>query len=328
LTEEFQFTFNQPEPAKPRKGRPESLDDSTLENRRHRLVGIFEASWGEIGWKLQRCKKAGDLVAIFSALPGAAFQDVITVFCTPSILSASRIAWNKARRELRAIIEPQNAASNHNSQAIERLQRARAALAQAKGRELKLVKKEFAKRKQEADSAGEECRKINQKQRGLIAQVQLMEASIARRELFRFLKSKRYELNPLNLANAAAGLPEMGCRRSALKCAKFERAPAEGVRYEIFKAIRYVISTTRNKTARTLVEHFRERVPLLPPRYSHSKAELKEKWLFLERALRQTCKAKPHPGAFPFEVTARYFKQLQVQSYTDMLLAERAKLSL
>lgn len=47
MTEGFQFIFNQPERAKSRKGRPESLDDSIL----------------EIGWKLQKCKKASDSVS-------------------------------------------------------------------------------------------------------------------------------------------------------------------------------------------------------------------------------------------------------------------------
>jgi hypothetical protein len=196
LTEEFQYIFNQPEPAKPRKGRPESLDPSALENRRHRLVAIFEAFWGEIGWKLQKCKKASDLISIFSALPGAKFQDVLTVFCTPSTFPASRVAWRKARHQLRLLIEPQREASNLNHEAAERLQKALAALAQAQGRDLKVVRKEFVKCKQEADKLDLACRRINGKQRDLTAQVQLLETSIARRELFRFLKSKRYELTP------------------------------------------------------------------------------------------------------------------------------------
>jgi hypothetical protein len=100
------------------------------------------------------------------------------------------------------------------------------------------------------------------------------------------------------------------------------------VRYEIFKAIRYLLPTTGNKNPQALVEHFRERLPLLPQRYSRPKTELAENWHFLQLALRQTCKAKPHPKAFPYEVTAQYFQQMQVQSYTDMLLAQRAKLSL
>lgn len=252
----------------------------------------------------------------------------MTVFCTPSTLPASRVAWRKARHQLRALIDPQSKASNLDREANERFQKARAALAQAQGRDRKLVRKEFVKCTEDADRIREECRRINERQRNLTTTVQLLEASIARRELFRFLKSKRYELNPLSLAHAAAGLPEMGYRRSTAKCAKCRSTPTEGLRYEIFKAIRYLISKADNKTAQGLVEHFRKTVLLLPQRYARSKADFAENWFFLERALRQICKARPHPKAFPYEVTARYFKQMQVRSYPDMLLAERAKLTL
>lgn len=328
LTEDFQVIFNLPEPTQPRRGRP-SLDGSTLENRRHRLVAIFESAWGEIGWKLQKCKKANDLIGIFSAIPGATFQDVLTVFCTPSTLSASRVTWRKVHHQLRALIEPQYAASNAYSAAAERLQKASAALAQAQGRELKLVRKEFAKCKQDADRASAEYQRINEKQRNLADEMRLLDASIARWELFRFLKSKRYELSPLHLANATAGLPEIGCRRSALRCLKECRdMPNEGMRYTTFKAIRYISSKASNKTAQVLVEHFRKAVPLLPKQYSLAKRDLAENWFFLERALRQTYKAKPHPGAFPYEVTTRYVKQMLTQSHTDLLLVQRAKLSI
>lgn len=331
-SEDSQVIFNVPEPVKPRRGRRDELDDSTLENRRHRLVAIFEATWGEVGLKVQKCKRAGDLAGIFSAIPGANIQDVLTVLCAPSTLPASRAAWRKARQELKALAEPDRVAANLNREAAERLQRAHAALAQAKGRNLKVVRKEFVRCKREADERARGCREISDRQRKLVAHLGLLEASIARRELFRFLKSKRYELTPLNLASAAAGLPEIGCRRSALKCAGFERPPAEGVRYEIFKAIRYLMAKTNTKTnkkpAQALVEHFREGVRLLPRQYSRAKVELAETWFFLDRAIRQTCKAKPRSGDFPFEITARYFRQTQQQTHTDILLAELAKLSL
>lgn len=329
LTEDLQFIFNEPEPVRPRRGRREALDGSTLENRRHRLVAIFEAAWGDIGWKLQKCKKTNDLIGIFNAIQGSTLQDVLTVFCTPSTLPPSRLTWRNLRHQLRELIEPQYEASNVNSEATERLQRANAALAQAQGRELKLARKEFAKCKQDADRASAEYRQINEKQRNLTGEMRFLDASIARWELFRFLKSKRYELTPLHLANAAAGLPEIGCRRSVLRCAKECRStPREGVHYVVFKAIRYLNSKSVNKTAQALVEHFRETVPFLPKQYSLAKRYLAENWLFLERALRQICKAKPHPKAFPYEVTARFLKQMQVQSHTDILLAQRAKLDL
>jgi hypothetical protein len=70
------------------------------------------------------------------------------------------------------------------------------------------------------------------------------------------------------------------------------------------------------------------RIPLLPSRYQLPKAELAEKWLYVERAIRQAYRAKPHQKALPFEITKRYLKQIQSQSQVDMVLAEQAKLTL
>jgi hypothetical protein len=316
------------EPSRVRAGRPPSLDDSILQNHRERLVAIFEGSWGEIGWKLRKCRKPDDLVSMFSELPGAVFQDVIAVFCIPSTLPASSASLRNARRELRALVKPHRNAYELNRQAEERLRRVQRALPQAKGSERKLVRKEFVKSKKEFEQMRAPWQSIAERERDLTVHVKLLEASFARRELFRFLKSRRYELNPLSLANAAAGLPYMGWRQSMRKCVKAQSMSAEGYQYQVFKAIRYLTSTARNKAEKVLVEHFRESIPMLPHRHQLSKIELAEKWFFLERALRETCRAKSHPKSFPFEITKSYFKQMQVQSATTVLLAERAKLSL
>jgi len=96
--------------------------------------------------------------------------------------------------------------------------------------------------------------------------------------------------------------------------------------YQIFKAIRYLTSTANKKTESGLVITFEDCIPSLPSRYQLPKAELAEKWFYLERALRQAYRTKLHPKALPFEITKRYFKQLQSQSQVDMVLAEQARL--
>lgn len=314
---------------KVRLGRPLSLGDGTLQIRRDRLVGIFEAYWGEIGWKIRKCRKPDDLVSIFSALPGAMMQDVLAVFCIPSTLPASNAALRKARHEERALIGPHRNAYELSRQADERLQNARKALPQAKKKhDRKLVRKELVRRKNEAQKTSDGSRQIAEEESRLATQIRLLEASVARQELLRFLKSRRYELNPFNLANAAAGLPFMGWRQSMRRCLKDRKKSFDSLHYQVFKVIRYLISTARKKTKEGLLQHFREQIPLLRQRYKLSQAELAEKWFYLERALRETCRAKVHPKSLEFEITKRYFKQMQVQSPTNILLAERNKLSL
>jgi hypothetical protein len=98
--------------------------------------------------------------------------------------------------------------------------------------------------------------------------------------------------------------------------------------YQIFKSIRYLSLNARKGTENALVASFRDGIPLLPSRYRLPQGELAKDWLYLERAIRQAYRTKPHPKALPFEITKRYFKLIQSRSQVDMVLAEQAKLTL
>ncbi|MBZ5505147.1 MAG: hypothetical protein LAO78_06650 [Acidobacteriia bacterium] len=322
-----EYAFSPPEPERRRLGRRSLIDDPSLHNRRDRLVQIFEGFWGEIGLALQRVRRPDDLVTVFKILEGNVWDDFISAFWTPSDHSGSARALAKIRFEYRQMGKPMRVASEANRTAYDRLQHARAALSQeANRRERKLIRKEFAKRWKEARLAEEESKKLNDRDNSLRAQLKLAEASFTRGEIFRFIKSKRYELNPLNLANAVAGLPFMAWRQSVLRCTKEESLAANGTQYVVFKAIRYLVLTVKKKNIQEFVNHFHAGVPQLPSRYRLARGDLAEKWLFLERALREVYRMKLHPRALPFEITKTYFRQMRVQTHADILLAQRAKL--
>ncbi len=318
------------EPVSRPRGRRSELSNPQLHNRRDQLVQIFEGAWGEIGWELQRCKKADDFILIFNPLagPGSWVRDVILIFCRPSSEPASAVALRKVRTERRALAEPFRTADEAKRRAEEQLQQVNWALAQAHRSLRRIVKRERKKRRKEAWKAEQQYRAISDKERRSGVRLQNLEASFARQELFRFLKSRRYTLTPLSLANAAAGLPYMGWRQSMRRSSKTSSIIANGLAYQVFKAIRYLAATARKKTENALVTDFRAGIPLLPSRYQLPKAELAEKWLYVERAIRQAYRAKPHPRALPFEITKQYLKQIQSQSQVDMVLAEQAKLGL
>jgi len=320
-------SFQEGRASRPR-GRPSQLSDPQLHNRRDQLVEIFEGTWGEIGWELQRCKKADDLIRIFDpvVVPGSWFRDAMKVFCHPSSEPASGATLRKVRAEWRSLAEPIRAADESNRRAEEQLRQVNWALTQAHGRSRRIVKRARKKRRKEAWKAAQQYRTLDNTDRRLKALLRDLEASFARHELLRFLKSKRYSLRPLNLANATAGLPSMGWRQSMRRTAKAPCAIATGRMYQIFKAIRYLASNANKKTENGLVITFEDCIPSLPSRYQLPKAELAEKWFYLERALRQAYRTKLHPKALPFEITKRYFKQLQSQSQVDMVLAEQARL--
>jgi hypothetical protein len=159
----------------------------------------------------------------------------------------------------------------------------------------------------------------------LEAQLKILEAAFARHELFRFLKSRRYELTPLSLANAAAGLPYMGWRHSMRRNVKVYSVAANGSEYQIFKAVRYLsgVANKKKKTEREFVADFRENIPSLPSRYRSPREELAEKWLLLERAIQKAYRIylnKHNSKDLAFEITRQYFVQIGSQTNVDRVL--------
>jgi hypothetical protein len=335
-------TFSE-EPTSPpkRRGPKPELSDPQLHTRREELVQVFEGVWGEIGGELRKCKKPEDLMRIFSSLAESYIWRLIDVLCRPSseVAFASqpskvRAQLSKVRARLRALIEPSRRAEESRREAQQKLERADWAVTEVREnqprmlRKLRMLKRERKKRRKEISKTLREYRTLSDEVGRMEARLKALEALFARQELFRFLKSKRYEVTPLALANAAAGLPYMGWRHSMRKNAKVESVAANGNAYQIFKTIRYLASIGNKTAEKALVADFRENIPSLPSRYQTPRRSLAEKWLYLERAVRQAYRTKPHPRDLPFEITKRYFKQISSQLNVDQVLAEQVRLKL
>jgi len=319
---------NDPLSRSKRRGPQPELSDAQLHDRREQLVQVFEGSWGEIGGELRKCKKPADLSHIFRLLDESYVWQLVEVLCRPSTEQASPTHLRKIRAEMRALVEPNRAAGQSQVRAQEQLQRADWALERAPSDKRRMLKRERKKRRKEAWRALQGYQTLSDTVRRLETRLKSREAAFARQELFRFLKSKRYEVTPLALANAAAGIPYMGWRHSMRKNTKVRSIAANGIAYQVFKAIRYLAAISNKKTEKEFVTDFGEHIPSLPSRYGFPKNELVDNWLYLERAIRQAYRMKPHPRDLPFEITKRYFRQIRSQSNVDMVLAKQASLRL
>jgi hypothetical protein len=306
-----------------RRGIQSAFTDAQLWNRRDQLVQTFETSWGRIGRELPRVKRAEDIAVIFKPLQQGYISATISVYCRPSCQSSSANKLRKLRSELRKLIKPWLDAERANMKALEQLQVAEVAIAHGNSRLLKRARKA---RRKEASTAMGRYRALDKIRSQLQVQIGDLEPSFARHELFRFLKSKRYEIKPDSLANAIAGLPYMGWRQSMRRCKKRKSSTVNGGAIQIFKTIRYLVGIAPEKAEKPLVEHFRRQIPSLPTRYNFAKSEFAEKWLFVERAIRKACRSKPHPKHLHFEIVERYFAQLQSFSFQDKALTLQNRL--
>ena len=315
------------QPSRPprRRGTQSAFTDAQLWNRRDQLIQTFEATWGRIGRELPRVRRADDIAGIFMPLQQGYISEIVSVYCRPSSQPPSAKKLRKVRKEVSKVTKPWLDAERAKMKALEQLQITDLAMTERHRRLLKRARK--ARRKEAARAVGK-YRILEEKRRQLELEIRELEPSFARHELFRFLKSKRYEINPEYLANATAGLPYMGWRQSMRRCQESESEIANGGAIQVFKAIRYMVGIAPDKSEKPLIDHFRRIIPSLPTRYKFPKSELAENWLFLERAIRHGCRSKPLSKHLHFVIAERYFAQMGSFSPQDRALAVQARLSL
>jgi len=313
-----------------RRGRRSGLNDDELHARRDQFVQIFEGAWFDIYRELQRCKKPDDLICIFTPIanPQTWWHEPLAIFCRSSSESASAATLRRVRAELRGLAEPLCRADESKRHTEEQLHQTNWALAQAHGGSRRMVRRARKKKRKEAWKAEVPYRPLAKKEKQLRERLIQLEASFARQGLFSFLKSPRYTLTPLNLANAAAGLPHMGWRRSVTRCKKAASKIANGTMFQVFKAMRYLVTNANRKSENELVASIHDGILSLPSRYQLPKAELAKNWFSLRRAIRQSYRNDPLPKALICDITKRYFKLICSQSQVEIALTEQFKLTL
>jgi hypothetical protein len=107
-------------------------------------------------------------------------------------------------------------------------------------------------------------------------------AVLAQLELFQFCFSGRYEINPLSVANAVAGPPEIGWRHSSNRCRNFLPPPGTP-NQDLYKTLRRIIHCRQPGT--NLADHACQQLRKTPPSKSKGVTFLRAKWHYLRLAI-------------------------------------------
>jgi hypothetical protein len=313
-----------------RRGPPTEFSNAQLHNRRDQLVQAFEGAWPLIGWPLETCKRPDDLTEIF--LPFIQrfqySQEIIGVFCRPSSAAADWRTLRKLRTQLRAKSKSINKEEGAKSRVEKQFTEANAAFAQASEAERHAVKRVLNKKGKEKIQAGKRVQKLLAEERELKQSLESIGPNFARQELFRFFKSERYELTPVNLANAAANLPYSGWRQSMRRCRLSQPSFSNGPAYQIFKAIRYITGASNKRHQNILINDFRNGIRSLPSRHKDARNQLARHWFFVERAIERIFKKSKHPRALAFEIAQSYLEQIRSISKVEQVLAAQDEIVL
>ena len=333
-----------------RSGRPVALSQSDLIFRRNELQGILQAHWHAVGWNLRLAKSRKDISEAFRPLEQFRSPIIALLLVEPvSTVQGDRLGtFRRERKKLHAQFTQSYAqldasrilvidATDAYSQARARLDAARDSYVSARKEQkptsnfLAELRKwstlcnrlriEVTQREETVDQRTEGFRRIQ-------AEIRRIEAHFAQSELLRFLRGRRYAFTPENAANAIAGLPELGCRRSFLLCSRVKYTAVPSINYLIFEAVSRTLKQHSPKAGDEAATTIRLRIST-KKQFANVKEYVNEHWKALEDATHKVWASPAHPHSRAFKITSLFLENLRaprrvVNTLLDVLEREIA----
>ena len=321
------------EPAKPKRGRP-TIPDNFLLGRRNHWLSLFEEFWPDICFNLRGIRKRkdgtiADVCQVFEPIRGGIRSNLADVFLRGSpqevdgkTLRADRIRALKLRYEIQE-------RRDHRAILVRSCTEAEGALAQADGQDKEAIQAQANQRKERLREFDDRLPQAETESKELDQRVKNEETYWYCSQLLDFLSKGRYAIEPLRLANAMAGLPEMGWRESSDRCPKMVRSPAFGhFHYGISEAIAHIWRRRPKDIKEAPIEFFRAQILGLPQKGNATRDAFCRGWRDLRLAIEECWAAKHGEDFMPYAITSAFLRNL-VRQKTDLerMLDEHEMLS-
>jgi hypothetical protein len=313
-------------------GSSDLISDSELTSARDELAFALGQNWALVGWDLQQAKTRRDIGKTLKRVRGINCE-ALEVFRRRLTLetenSAPEIAMvhelrkqldesrEYARKAVLGLGEVRQQFENID-RALKKLDRfekgSLPALRDEKKANLVQVQSRFRNRQARHDS--------------LEIRLEQMEGLFAQSELLDFINSRRHRLNPLNFANAMAGVPYMAWRQSRKRCLLLPTKPPKSLRYAQFEVLSKACPppvTARGDACSQLRDY------LLGPGCAEEQAcqELAKYWRYLRLATEFTYPAlSVAREQLPFLLLRDIQIQIEGQSESEAILAENERLQI
>jgi hypothetical protein len=336
---------------KTNRGKPQTISDEDLTLRRNSLLILFEVNWGEFAWKLQYIKKPEDLLLCLRPLSVGGNAAAVEPIMQCLLRRGSQERTSRSLKENRAtylyLLKEQSNLQTYISVSNEKKTEALVALRQArekprppknaksqrKEREylLRNLRKEIQNRRQAHENQIAMWASLACELQGLLDKLQKQEAQFARTELFRFVRAKKYELNPRNLANAVAGLPVIGWQQSVRRCKRLSVVCGMSIQFLVFRFLRKVLIRLSPGSQLETEHGLRQEITkLLPKRHLKKLSEdsrvasyLDENWTALETAIRDSWSSASQSRELAYLLTAAFLRnRFKTTSELERVLAE------
>ena len=295
---------------KDKGGRPSQFARQALYGQRDKLLDLLASSWQKIGLRIQsfrRVKSLGlkDVRETFELLRNERQSQLLVSILRESSAPTSAKSIRTLRGKLGPLADRVREEERKHAIKAERLRDIKSALGQLTLKEektkgsasrravlrdreaIKLVAKKRCTEFQEVKASLRDARQCLSLAESALED---HEAYFAQSELLKFLKSPRNRLDPKRLADAMAGLPLLGSRRSSDLCKNQPTYLWPHPHYEMVKEVERIWRMVPSRARASAVEVFRTQIMALPKKSKNNikiqlRSNLCENWRYFERAI-------------------------------------------
>jgi hypothetical protein len=318
---------------KPKRGRP-TIWDNHLLGTRNAWVSLLEESWPEIGWHLLniRARRKGtieDTRKIFEPVkqkihnPGLAtsFYRESTEPANASETLRNRISVGKLDAEIHAL-QAKREECQRSCRDVE------IALKEASPDDKIKIEAEGTRRQQRLIQFESDLGQFGSERDALYKKTLDQEAYLSRSELLDYLISRRYAINPRNLANALAGLPGMKWRQSHLRCSRMSFEAEARPEFQVFEMLSRIWNHQSWASQEPPIELFRADLLKHSKKSANTKQFLRKNWRDLKFAIDECWESNPIPDSlFPFLLASMFMRILvRPKNAAEQILTEQDSL--
>ena len=309
-------------------GRPSELNNESLMHAAREIQHILEQNWGPVGEKLLLAKTPSDI--------GVALEQVefirslrLELFTQRENRKASGDILRKRRKQLQELGVQIYHAALAQRYAREWHQRAQDDWCYEseteRKKELELACSTWAYKSQDAD---QDLKELEADRGRLTQELRESEAYFAQSEILKFVRSKRREFTPSNVAAAMAGLPYLSARVSCERIRALKPQLRDGHAYHIFQIFQAMFAEYPRDIDSAVDGMRKYLIAEKRAKMGHVK-ELRKNWFSVEAAIRFNLKQPRGPrGSLPFRIFAEYTRKFTQQQRGDMVLAETRRIVL
>jgi hypothetical protein len=313
---------------KPKRGRPTRPDNIILRTR-NAWVALLEKSWFEIGLQMrdmraQRKATIEDIRKLFEPVKLTFHNsDLVTSVyhkstdhANPSEILKTRKRVGKLDAQIR-----QTLAKRHEQQRA--CQQAEVALKQSTPGDLDMIQSVAAKRLVDLTKIEDELKTLRSEGNAQEKKLRDQEAYVNRSELLEFVRCGRYAINPLNVANALAGLPGMKWRQSYTRCSQMPYDADARSAYRVLEVISRIWARRSQEFEAPPIDFFRSELLKHSRKFDSTRQFIRRSWSDLKLAIVECWNSERLPSSIPSFIAKIFMRNVaRPKNAAEQILAE------